>query len=98
MKQRHTGVRKERKATLRRLKKYQKFDFTLNCDQQDELLAAVATITEQCPQDLQKVLSEAEAQGKGEIMRKLWKLDVDDRLAFKQDQTKNCKSLTCTCV
>ena len=89
MKQRHSNVQQERKAALKSLKKYDKVDFTLNCAQHDEFMEAVSVITEKCPQHLQHVLSEADARGKGEVMRKLWKHDVEDRLAFTRDQTNN---------
>ena len=41
---------------------------------------------------------EADAQGKGEVMRKLWKHDVEDRLAFKKDQAKNGTLHVCVCL
>lgn len=98
VKERHAGVRQERQACIKSLKKYRKFDFTLNSDQHDEFVQTVATITEQCPKELDKILSEADAQGKGEVMRKLWKHDVEDRLAFKKDQAKNGTLHVCVCL
>lgn len=89
MKERHTGVRKSRRATLKSLKKYEKLDITLNQSQHDEFLKTVAAVTQQCPEQLEKIFSEADAQGRGEIVRRLWKHDVDDRVAFDKDQRKN---------
>ena len=89
MKQRHTNVQQERKSALKSLKKYNKLDFTLNCIQHEEFLEAVSVIMEKCPQQLKQVLTEADARGKGETMRKLWKHDVEDRIAFMKDQTNN---------
>ena len=96
MKDRHAGIRKERNAVVKRLKKYEQFDFALNCDQHDEFLKTVATVTEQCPEELSKVLEEADKHGKGDIVREIWKHDVEDRIAFNKDQTRNGKS--CLCV
>lgn len=89
VKQRHNNVQQERKAALKCLKKYDKLDFSLNCAQHDEFMEAVSVITEKCPQHIKQVLSEADARGKGEIMRRLWKNDVEDRLAFTKDQTNS---------
>ena len=93
MKERHASVRQERKAALKSLTKYLKLDFNLNCDQHENFLRMVAAVTEQCPEELSKVLCEADARGKGDVIRKLWKHDVEDRLAFKKDQTRNGKSI-----
>ena len=92
VKERHAGVRRERKTAFKSLTKYQKLDFTLNCDQHENFLGMVAALTEQCPEELSKVLCEADAWGKGDVIRKLWKHDVEDHLAFKKDQTRNGKS------
>ena len=35
--------------------------------------------------------TEADAQGKGETLRKLWTHDGEDRIAFAKDQTDNSK-------
>ena len=91
MKDRQAGVRRERKAALKKLKKYEKIEFVLNSTQHDDLLGIVSIITDQCPQQVNTIFSEADAHGKGDIIRKLWKKDVDDRLGFKKDQAKNRK-------
>ena len=67
-------------------------------DMHQELEEVHFTLTEQCPKELDKILSEADAQGKGEVMRKLWKHDVEDRLAFKKDQAKNGTLHVCVCL
>ena len=85
---RHTNVQHERQSALKSLKKYTKLDFSLNCAQHEEFLEAVSVITEKCPQQIKQIFSEADSRGKGESMRKLWK-HVEDRLAFKKDQTNN---------
>lgn len=89
-------MRQERAAASKSLKRYKKFDFTLNFDQHDEFLEMVAAITEQCPEELNKVLCEADSRGKGEVIRKLWKHDVEDRLTFKKDQSRN--GMSCVCM
>ena len=61
-------------------------------------MKTVAIITDQCPEELNKILSEADSKGKGEIMRKLWKHDVEDHFAFKKDQTRNGMYEELTCV
>ena len=40
--------------------------------------------------ELQKVLSEADKKGRGDILRNVWKLDVEERLKF-QKQNGNFK-------
>lgn len=91
VKDRHSGIRNERKAMAKRLKKYDQFEFSLNSDQHDEFVKTVTTVTEQCPDELSKVLEEADKHGKGDVIREVWKHDVEDRIAFKKDQTRNGK-------
>lgn len=59
-----------RKQPSQSLKKYQKLDFTLNCYQHNKFLRTVAAITEQYPEELSKVLCEADTLGKGKVTRK----------------------------
>ena len=40
--------------------------------------------------ELQKVLSEADKKGKGDIHRNACELDVEERLKFQKDQKQNC--------
>ena len=80
------------KSALRSLKKYNKLDFTHNCVQHEEFLEAVSVITEKCLQQLKQVLTEADTQRKGETMRKLWKHDVEEHIAFMMDQSNNGKN------
>lgn len=100
VKERHARVKQERTKALKSFKRYKKLDLTLNLGQHEEFLETVATITQQCPKELSQVLCEADAQGKGEVIKKIWKHDVEDRLAFKKDQIRNgtlCRSAAAMC-
>ena len=33
-------------------------------------------------------MNEADAKGKGELLRKKWKLDVEEQLKYREDQKK----------
>ena len=39
--------------------------------------------------ELEALLSEADAAGKGKILRQTWKQDVEDRIKYNKDQHKN---------
>ena len=91
VKERHSSIKHERNKARRKLKKYEKLEFTLSCSQDDEFVKTVATITERCPSELNSLLSEADARCKGQVLRKIWKHDVEDRLMFLKDQKRNSK-------
>ena len=54
-----------------------------------ELVALVSKIQQQSHSELEKLLSEADRAGQGETLRQKWKQDVEDRLAFQKDQSRN---------
>ena len=97
MKDRQAGVKRERKAALKKLKiyeKYEKIEFVLNSTQHDDLLGIVSIITDQCPQQVNTIFPKQMHMAKVISLGncgKLWKKDVDDRLGFKKDQAKNRK-------
>ena len=51
----------------------------------------VSSISDIGKEELEKVLKEADANGKGDLLRKVWKLDVEERLQYHKDQKKNGK-------
>ena len=63
----------------------------LNEDQNSELLQLVSSIADVGKETLESVLAEADAKGKGEVLRKVWKMDVDERLKHIKDQKTNGK-------
>lgn len=76
---------------MKSLKHYQEYDVTLHDDQNSELLKLVSSISDVGKEELQKVLEEADAKGKGELLRNIWKLDEEERLKYHKDQRKNSK-------
>ncbi len=73
------------------MKHYRKYDVTLHDDQSNELLTVVSSISDIGKDELEKVLGEADQKGRGDVIRKIWKLDVEDRLKFQKDQKRNGK-------
>ena len=55
----------DRKAMMKSLKQYRKYDVTLHDDQNSELLKLVSSISDIGKDELEKVLKEADAKGKG---------------------------------
>ena len=55
----------------------------------DELTALVRSRSE-----VEKVLQEADREGQGENLRRTWRQDVEERLAFQKDQRKNGSTIT----
>ena len=49
-------------------------------------MSAISDIGKDEPQ---KVLSEADKKGREDILRNVWKLDVEERLKFQKDQKQN---------
>ena len=76
---------------MKSLKHYRKYDVTLHDDQNSELLKLVSSISDIGKDELEKVLVEADAKGKGELLRNVWKLDVEERLKYHKDQKRNGK-------
>ena len=64
---------------MKSLKQYRKYDVTLHDDQNSELLKLVSSISDIGKDELEKVLKEADAKGKGEVLRNIWKLDACGR-------------------
>jgi len=54
--------------------------YYLNNDQNAELLKLVSRITDVGKEELDKVLAEADAKGKGRLLRRIWKSDVKERV------------------
>ena len=71
--------------------RYQQYDVDMNDVTNDELLTIMSTIQDKSKDDLEALLAEATACGKGDLLRAAWKQDVLDRKAFKRDQTQNGK-------
>ena len=84
-------ARLDRKAMMKSLKHYRKYDVTMHDDQNSELLKLVSSISDIGKDELEKVLEDADAKGKGEVLRNIWKLDVEERLKYHKDQKKNGK-------
>ena len=84
--QRPRNSRVERKAMMKSLKHYQKYDITLH---NGELLQIVSSISDVGRNELERILKEADEKGKGDLLRKVWKLDVEDRMKYFKDQKKN---------
>jgi len=82
-------TRLNRKAMIKSLKHYRKHDIHLNNDQNTELLKLVTRITDVGKEQLDEVLAEADAKGKGELLRTVWKMDVDARMKYFKDQKTN---------
>ena len=61
-------ARLERKAMIKSLKHYRKHDVVLNDDQNDELLQLVSKVSDVGKDTLEKVLGEADAMGKGNVL------------------------------
>ena len=70
---------------MKSLKHYKKYNVFLNEDQNSELLQLVSSIADVGKETLENVLAEADAKGKGEVLRKVWKMDVDKQLKYFKD-------------
>ena len=53
------------------------------------VLSLVSAISDIGKDELQNVLREADKKGRGEVLRNIWKLDVEERMKFQKDQKKN---------
>ena len=71
---------------IQRLEK--KISLKLSNEQSDDLLKVVAEIQGKHRDELESILSEAEAAGKCDIMHVLWEQDVKDHTEFSKDQKK----------
>ena len=68
-------------------KHHKKYDVFLNEDQNSKLQQLVSSIADVGKETLENVLAEADAnKGKGEVLRKVWKMDVDERVKYYKDQ------------
>lgn len=76
---------------MKSLKHYQKHDVLLSEDQNSELLQLVSSIADVGKETLESILAEVDAKEKGEILRKVWKMDVDERIKHFKDQKTNGK-------
>lgn len=77
------------KALMKSLRHYRKHDIYLTDDQNDELLKLVTRITDVGKEQLDEVLAEADVKGKGKLLRRVWKMDVDERMKYFKDQKTN---------
>ena len=55
---------------MKSLKHYCKYDITLHDDQNSELLKLVSSISDIGKEELEKVLKEADAKGKGDLLQR----------------------------
>ena len=87
---------RKRKKQLKLSKALKKDGWNVNVGEvtQDELLALVSKIQHQTRPELEKLLREADNAGQGETLRQAWKQDVEDRVAFEQDQRRNGENKT----
>lgn len=53
------------------------------------MLKITGTISSEFQDDLHNIFEEAEAQGKGKIVRSIWMKDVEERQSFWKDQNVN---------
>ena len=79
-------ARLEWKEMIKSLKHYHKHDVVLDDDQNNELLQLVSKVSDVGKDTLEKVLGEADAKGKGNVLRKIWKQDVNEQLKYFKDQ------------
>ena len=78
--------------------RYQQYDVDVNDSTNAELVSIVSCIHDKSKADLEALLAEANARGKGDLLRAAWKQDVLDRKAFQEDQRQNGKSISNMCV
>ena len=67
------------------------FDVDVGDATHDELMALVSKIQHQSCSEVEKLLQGADREGQGENLRRTWRQDIEDRLAFQKDQRKNGK-------
>ena len=80
----------ERTSNIRKLKKYEDNEVTLDDEQNDEMYNIVEQIR---TEDLEKLCKEGDEHGVGRIMKDLWITDNErKRQEFNTDQAKNSKS------
>ena len=79
----------ERTSNIRKLKKYEHNEVTLDDEQNDEMCNIVEQIR---TEDLEKLCKEGDEHGVGRIMKGLWITDNKrKRQEFNIDQVKNSK-------
>ena len=62
-------------------------------DQHEELTKIVSEIQGKHVDEVNKILIEADANGKGDILRSLWEQDAKEHVEFHRDQKKNSRFL-----
>ena len=65
------------------------YDVNVDDATNEELLTLTSQISHKSRGKLEKLLAEAEKSGKDGILKKTWKQNVEERIAFKKDQTRN---------
>ena len=55
----------------------------------EQLLTLTSQIHQNSKAELEVLLHESEAQGKGDLLKEAWKQDVKERAEFNKDQTKS---------
>ena len=64
-------------------------DVDLKDDSDASLIEATSYIQNNSKGELEALLLEADAAGKGDVLRQTWKQDVEDRINFNKDQRCN---------
>ena len=64
-------------------------DVELKDDSDASLIEATSYIQKNSKSELEALLLEADAAGKGDVLRQTWKQDVEDRFNFNKDQHSN---------
>lgn len=75
---------------LKRLNR--KLQVPLSPDFSKQMKKITGHISSNCKEELRDIFREAEAAGRGEIVKAIWKKDVEERRAFWKDQNLNSNS------
>ena len=84
------SIRKARSKLQLKVKSSQKLlETSVNNVTHGELIELVSKIQRTSKDQLERLMAEADAAGKGDLLREAWKQDVEDRRAFDKDQHGN---------
>ena len=85
MRKRLALTRQEKQGTER----IEHLDVNLNEATNEELLGLVSRIEKHSRHDLEQILQEADKAGKGDILKAMWRQDVQEQLCYEKDQKLN---------
>lgn len=84
------SIRIDRSKLAHTMKSNKKLlETSVNYSTHCELIELVSKIQRTSKEQLQTVMAEADAVGKGDMLREAWKQDVEERIAFDKDQRRN---------